>query len=364
MKKRSRGEGSFSKLPSGNWVCRIMIGYDSEGKRIIKSFTAPTKAEAREKMIRYMEELEANREAKKKVPFSEWADVWYKDHRTEVEASTYWIYGFTLKLLKDHFKNTPIQDIKQLDINRFLDKLIEEGKAKSTIGKCKTMLGQIFTSAVNNDILDKNVVSMAKKVKLSKTCVYEKDAFTGEERQAIREYAPDDLLGNSINALIGTGLRVQELMALRKEDIAEDGSLICVNKAVKTVEGQPVLGTTKSAKGKRMIPVIPAYRKYVLYLREHGGSHYIWESDRENHLCSVPDFRNRYKTVMKKIPGIVYRSPHCCRHTYITMLQAEKVPMDLIGALVGHSDITTTLGYTHVSVDTLVKVVDELKDGA
>lgn len=38
--------------------------------------------------------------------------------------------------------------------------------------------------------------------------------------------------------------------------------------------------------------------------------------------------------------------------------------MDLIGALVGHSDITTTLGYTHVSVDALVRVVDELKDGA
>ena len=61
---------------------------------------------------------------------------------------------------------------------------------------------------------------MAKNVKISKTCVYEKDAFTEEERQTIREYAPDDLLGNSTNALIGTGLRVHELMALRKEDIA------------------------------------------------------------------------------------------------------------------------------------------------
>lgn len=34
------------KLPSGNWRVQVFVGYDENGKRIIKSFTAPTKKEA------------------------------------------------------------------------------------------------------------------------------------------------------------------------------------------------------------------------------------------------------------------------------------------------------------------------------
>jgi hypothetical protein len=34
------------KLPSGNWRVQVFVGYDENGKRIKKSFTAPTKKEA------------------------------------------------------------------------------------------------------------------------------------------------------------------------------------------------------------------------------------------------------------------------------------------------------------------------------
>lgn len=34
------------KLPSGNYRCRVFSHTDSEGKKIYKSFTAPTKRQA------------------------------------------------------------------------------------------------------------------------------------------------------------------------------------------------------------------------------------------------------------------------------------------------------------------------------
>ena len=37
---------SAKKLKSGNWRCLAYIGKDKEGKRLYKSFTAPTKKEA------------------------------------------------------------------------------------------------------------------------------------------------------------------------------------------------------------------------------------------------------------------------------------------------------------------------------
>lgn len=34
------------QLPSGNYRTQVVVGYDESGKRIVKSFTAPTELEA------------------------------------------------------------------------------------------------------------------------------------------------------------------------------------------------------------------------------------------------------------------------------------------------------------------------------
>ena len=81
-------------------------------------------------------------------------------------------------------------------------------------------------------------------------------------------------------------------------------------------------------------------------------------------LYSVGTFRNRFYKEIEKIPDVRKLSPHCCRHTYVTMLQAEGVPMETIAALTGHSDIKTTAGYLHQSADTLAKAVEVLNGKA
>ena len=364
MKRRSNGEGSYRKLPSGNWSGQIMVGFTDEGKRKIKTFTAPTKSEVQQKIRDYLDSLAAAKNRKKDVSFSEWADTWYEDYRTQVEESTYWNYGYTLNTLKKHFGDRPLREIKQLDVNRLIDTLIEKGRSKSTISKCKSMLSQIMGAAEDNDLIVKNPAARAKKIRTEKKRPNKKEAFAPEEVERLKEFVPDDLLGNSIVTLIGTGMRVQELVALTKDDIAPDGSYITVNKAVKMAYRQPKLGTTKSERSNRVIPVSKEFQPYVRRLRELGGDRYIWTSERENGLYTVEEFRNRYKRAVKKVPGVKYRSPHCCRHTYITNLQARKVPMDMIRVLAGHRDESTTIDYTHVSFETLRSVIDALDEAS
>ena len=235
MKKRSNGEGSFRKLPSGNWYGQIMAGYTPEGKPKVKSFTAPTKSEAQQKVREYLERLENEKISTTAYGFSEWADIWYADHRTQVEESTYWSYSFTLKILKSYFGDRLLTEIKQLDINRFIDTLVERGLSKSTISKCRAMLFMIFTAAEDNDLIQKNPALRVKTVKVEKDSTNEKNAFTLEEIEILKRELPNNLLGNSILTLIGTGMRVQELLALTKDGITSDGSVVTVNKAVKMV---------------------------------------------------------------------------------------------------------------------------------
>lgn len=187
-----------------------------------------------------------------------------------------------------------------------------------------------------------------------------KEAFTEQEISILRNELPDDLLGNSIMLQLGSGLRSQELLALKKDDISADGSNIVVDKAIKTVDGISKLGPPKSKKSNRIIPIPIDYRKYAIYLRENGAEPFIWTLSRLNPLCSVSTYRKKFKKALQKISDVRVLTPHCCRHTYITCLQAKGVPMETISRLAGHSNIETTDGYLHTSQATLEEAVSRL----
>ena len=139
-----------------------------------------------------------------------------------------------------------------------------------------------------------------------------------------------------------------------------DGSKILINKAIETVNSAPILGPTKSVRGERIIPIAEDYRANARYLREKGGRTYIWTSKRESFLYDVGAFRRRYYNALKQVPGVRRLSPHCCRHTFISNLEREGVPMEQIARIVGHSKVDTTDGYLHVSDETLEKAVSVL----
>ena len=140
------------------------------------------------------------------------------------------------------------------------------------------MLIQIFDAADANGLVLRNPARKAKvfKAKNLPKKIKKKDAFKPGEVELLMALLPDDLTGNSIRLLLGTGMRAQELLPLTKNDITADGSQITINKAVKTGDGKAVLGDPKSELGNRVIPVPARYRPYAVYLREHGAAAYLW----------------------------------------------------------------------------------------
>ena len=294
-----------------------------------------------------------------------WGDIWYADYRSQVQPSTYYSYQYTLQIIKKWLGDAPLPDILPIHINSFMTALLESGYGMSQIRKCRTMLIQLFDSAEDNRLVSGNPARRAKIIRdvdgsLSQPR-YEKDAFTDEEIEIMERELPNDLLGNSIRLLLNTGLRVQELIALAPEDIAEDGSEINVNKAIKMVGDVPHLGLPKSKNSIRSVPVPEHIRKCALFLKKHGGKTLIWSLPGRNPYYSVRCFRRRYCNALRDLDGVRCLSPHCCRHTYVTRLQANGVPLELIALLVGHSDITTTDAYAHTSMQTLAKAVSTLQ---
>ena len=79
-------------------------------------------------------------------------------------------------------------------------------------------------------------------------------------------------------------------------------------------------------------------------------------------LFVVGSFRRRYYTALRQVQGVRHLPPHCCRHTYVTQLQAKGVALETITALVGHASIETTGEYLHNAPETLMKAADTLNN--
>lgn len=366
--KRAHGEGYITQTPNGKWRGQLMDGNDPiTGKRIIRSFTAPTKREVLQK-IRDYKEQKLHPPEPEPVLFQDWADRWYRDYQTQVEVSTYANYKYTLNSLKQHFGQAPLAGIRTMDINTYLTGLLKQGYSHSKISKCRAMLIQIFDSAVANGLLERNPARTAKTIRLEVVTgdilPKKKDAFTPEEVERLLTGLPDTPFGNGIRLMLGTGIRVQELVALTAGDIAGDGSWISVNKAVKMVDSTPVLGPPKSRRSIRTVPVPPRYRPYALALRKSAGKLFCIPSHKLGEPCTIERFRKRFTALLAEIPDVRKLTPHCCRHTYITALQVKGVPMETIARLAGHSRITTTDGYLHIPDSALADAVTVLEPPA
>ena len=116
-------------------------------------------------------------------------------------------------MLKDAFSNRKLSSIRAYDVEQFLKRLKKDGQSDSRVTQCRGMLYQIFNKAEANDIIRKNPVRFAEKMR-HKGQKKRKEAFTAAEVARLLEKLPYDRMGYSIRLLLGTGMRTQELLAL------------------------------------------------------------------------------------------------------------------------------------------------------
>ena len=60
----------------------------------------------------------------------------------------------------------------------------------------------------------------------------------------------------------------------------------------------------------------------------------------------------------KRIPEVRLLTPHSCRHTYVSQMQALGVDLSTIQSIVGHADVSMTQHYLHVQESIRMDAVD------
>ncbi len=179
---------------------------------------------------------------------------------------------------------------------------------------------------------------------LSKT--YETLEKTGsnnyQRKNILRDIAVMELL-------FASGIRVGELCALHKEDIN-------VKNRIMKVKGKGSKERYIQLTNKSVLSILNEYQK--LFRTEINDSGFYFINNRGKRLSeqSVRFMINKYA----KLSGVeMHITPHMFRHTVATLLLEEDVDIRYIQELLGHSSITTTQIYTHISLSAQKKILTQ-----
>lgn len=154
-----------------------------------------------------------------------------------------------------------------------------------------------------------------------------------------------------LELLYATGLRVSELVGLTLRDInLERGYLVVMGKGSK--ERAVPLGEVASA---AVQDYLTNGRPQLLNSKE---SDYLFISSQHRGITRQM-FWERIKFYTQKAGIAKNVSPHTLRHSFATHLLDNGADLRAVQAMLGHSDISTTQIYTHVSRERLKKIHEQ-----
>lgn len=332
-RKRPNGMGTISKDAryKNPYIAHAPSSKMGSGRVYIGAFL--TMREAQEAIDKYVKEGRPELyNATLADIYNKWSDVHFK----RVSDSAISLYSSMWKRFAD------IQGIKIRELRTVhFQEIVNKATSKSACDTLKAMSVMLCKFAMENDIVSKNYAEFIKIPKFEKK---EKKIFTKEAIECLWRHAGDKDV-QVILFMIYTGLRIGEVVALKKSDThLDDGYIVC--------------GEKTEAGRNRVVPLPPNIPELTEFLRDWMGS---TEGDRILDI-TIPKLRNNfYDTLNRYEINDRHYTPHCTRHTFASISAASGIHPENLQKIIGHSDFTTTANiYLHQDVETLCREMKKI----
>lgn len=281
--------------------------------------------------------------------FKEYAENWFSVYKTGLKPMSQKDYRYQLDhILYPFFGEMSLQEISTQSVQCFLNE--HDHVAKSTLRKSLLVLKQLFKLAIKEHLvadnpIDTSILKITSEVENEREPLSSKEFASIESHIANLEKAEDKML---LALMMYTGMRRGEVLGLRWEDIDFDTKMIEVCRNVTYPNNDAIVGTPKSKKGFRMIPLDERLLTYLQPRRKNG---FLFGGEAP---ISKSSFNKRWSRIKRDV-DIYGATPHVFRHTYATMLNNAGVSMKTIQSILGHADINTTMNiYTHTDVGNIL----------
>lgn len=284
-------------------------------------------------------------------------DAFLQSLETAQGASSHTVkaYAEDLRQFTDFAGAQGITDIHEATpdlLRAFLASLEAQNLARASRARKAASLRSFFSHLARHSVLDKSPASGLRRIKTERRL----PKFLRSDEIDTLLAAPDaeKPLGLRDRALLETlyasGMRAGELVTLSVSDVDFDEGVIRVvgkgDKERMTLLGrQAVFALQRYLRKGRPQLVLRAFEDDgALFVNRYGGR----LSDR-----GVRKLFDRYCGLASSHLKI---TPHVLRHTFATHLLSNGADLRLIQELLGHSSVTTTQMYTHVTTERLQEV--------
>ncbi len=243
-------------------------------------------------------------------------------------------------------RNVKINQIKKEDIKEYLKYLKESKMSDKSISRNISSIRTFYKFLLMERVITKSPIELIELPKIKKTLP---TVLSTEEVSRLLDITVTDAYSARNKAMLelmyATGLRVSELIALKKQDINFEDA---------------VLKTMGKGSKERILP-IGDYALEALHLYLDGYRDELMKKKVTDYLFlnnhGTPITRQGFFKMIKKLAKekniTTPFSPHTLRHSFATHLLDCGADLRSIQELLGHSDISTTQIYTHVSNDLL-----------
>ncbi len=242
----------------------------------------------------------------------------------------------------NNFIDKKVTDIEDLDIKQYLKELNILKESNKTVARFISSLRTFYKFLIIEKIVTKNPLENIELPKLNKSLPKTLDEEDIDKLLNIKLTDNYSFRNKAmIELMYATGLRVTELINLKIQDID-------INMAL--------LRTMGKGSKERIIPIGDYALHYLeLYILNYRDSmlkkeynDYLFLNNHGKQMTRQGFFKILKKIAVENEMEKDF-SPHTLRHSFATHLLNHGADLRSIQELLGHSDISTTQIYTHVS---------------
>ena len=263
-------------------------------------------------------------------------------------------YAQDLNLYRDFLDKLDLtfSTVSSTDIINFLKEEKEKGKRSKTLARLQSTLRNFHQYLINDGKTDKNPAALLSSIKIEQSLP---DSLTIEEMEQLLDTPEPTTSGIRdkvmMELLYATGIRVSELISMNTINInSEMGFITVVGKGQK----------------ERIIPitdyVAELLQEYIVDIRinllKDKDTDALFLTNRGNSFTR----QGVWKMIKKYnlLSGISKNvTPHTFRHTFATHLIENGADLRIVQELLGHTDISTTQVYTHLSKKSVKEMYDK-----
>ncbi len=359
-RRRGHGEDAiYFDAAKSRYVGAISVGFGPDGKRIRRKVTGRTKTEVRDKLKAAHNELDRGLHTSATYTVQRAVSDWLEGGLQGRSERTRSIYQEALKPLLEHIGAKPLRELTARDVRRGLEALSDKMSSRY-LQIARASLARAIRYAEAHDLVGRNVATLVDNPKGQ--IGRPSRSLTLEQSLALLEAARESRLNAYVVLSLAVGIRTEEARELHWDHLDLDGdpgAARPVPPSVAVWHSVRQGGDTKTAKSRRTLALPQAA---VQALREHRkrqaqdrlAAGALWQdnglvfSSAIGTPLDAANVRREFRKITEAAGLGVEWAPRDLRHTFVSLMSADGVPVEEIARLAGHNRTATTeLVYRH-----------------